>query len=230
MAIDHLFADLPAETFSKLKANPTPPYMQEIYTFGSAASHFNNPHLRLPAPSLTSNNTNAQLSPPPSPQTDYIPHIEHYVNELDIVPRWGVLNNMAGLPANRYAGGAFIRLGVTGHLFNQHYLGSMFPFSAATGRSTVEAARGFLEQVVQVDEETAERREREAGVRGEGLRRESWLQGVGEGNREGKEGAGMGMQQKAVVQAGAEVWQAKGKTVMDLSRLWMYLGGAVPES
>lgn len=100
----------------------------------------------------------------------------------------------------------------------------------------MEAAREFLEQVVLVDEETAERRESEAGMRRERLRRESRSRGVegvglvGRGEGERKEAAGTGMEQRAVMEARAEVEQASGKTVKELSRLWMYLGGAVPEN
>ena len=79
-----------------------------------------------------------------------IPVIEHYCNEFDMVPRWGVLNNVRHQPQHRYAGSVFIHRHVSGHLFNRHYLDTMFPMD--------RRAQHFLDQVVDVDIRTAKAR------------------------------------------------------------------------
>ncbi|KAL4770243.1 hypothetical protein BDW60DRAFT_209183 [Aspergillus nidulans var. acristatus] len=97
----------------------------EIYTFGNAANHFNNPYRALPA-------TKKETAPAVSPQSQHpsensdntILHIEHYANSKDFVSLWGALN-FSNIP-NRFMGHVFVRQG-SGHLFNQHYLGTMFP-------------------------------------------------------------------------------------------------------
>ncbi|KAH7081990.1 hypothetical protein BKA63DRAFT_223923 [Paraphoma chrysanthemicola] len=61
--LDELYTDLSKDDLQKL----------EVYTFGSAALHFNDP-LNDPPPSLRA-----------------IPHIEHYCNEFDMVTSWGAL-------------------------------------------------------------------------------------------------------------------------------------------
>ncbi|KAL3433731.1 hypothetical protein BDV09DRAFT_205150 [Aspergillus tetrazonus] len=97
----------------------------EIYTFGNAANHFNNPYRARPA-------TQKETAPAVSPQSQHasensdktILHIEHYANSRDFVSLWGALN-FSNIP-NRFMGRVFVRQG-SGHLFNQHYLGTMFP-------------------------------------------------------------------------------------------------------
>ncbi|KAL9094780.1 MAG: hypothetical protein Q9165_003051 [Trypethelium subeluteriae] len=79
-----------------------------------------------------------------------IPVIEHYCNELDMVPRWGVLNNVRSQPQLRYAGSVFIHRQMSGHLFNRHYLDTMFPMN--------KRSQHFLDQVVDVDIGTAKAR------------------------------------------------------------------------
>ncbi|KAL8976231.1 MAG: hypothetical protein Q9177_006896, partial [Variospora cf. flavescens] len=100
MVVDHLLAELSEEMMGKL----------EIYTFGSAASSFNNPP-----------RTNA------TQPSSCIPHIEHYANEYDMVPRWGLLYGVKSLLTNRYAGNVFVRTGAMGHMFVDHYLDPIFP-------------------------------------------------------------------------------------------------------
>ncbi|KAF2139314.1 uncharacterized protein K452DRAFT_75157 [Aplosporella prunicola CBS 121167] len=122
LALDRMFAEMPSRALSKL----------EIYTFGSAASHFNNP---LTHSSLTSlihaTSTPQTLLPRP---THVIPTIEHYANELDLVPRWGVVNSARHCTATRYAGRVFIAKGASGHLFNEHYLEPMFPLLTVSNK------------------------------------------------------------------------------------------------
>ena len=110
-AIDDLLSQVPIRTMSKL----------EVYTFGSAASHFSNPSLTLrPNADEISEQTSLKLSNSKvhlanANQSNYvIPHMEHYANELDLVPRWGVLHSVNDVLQTRYAGSVFIRMGASG--------------------------------------------------------------------------------------------------------------------
>ncbi|RDW83401.1 hypothetical protein BP5796_04892 [Coleophoma crateriformis] len=108
MVIDWLLADVPEAKMKKL----------EVYTFGNAANHFNNPVRR-------SQDDSGAGAP------DYgraIGHIEHYANDGDFVARFGVLEfakRRCGEHENRFVGQVFQRAG-TGHLLCQHYLDYMF--------------------------------------------------------------------------------------------------------
>ena len=121
MVLDQLFAELPPEGMQKL----------EVYTFGSAASHFPNPAVSLdpvrPPPLIANGHVDASSNP--ANQQLIIPYIEHYANEYDMVPRWGVLHCVSDIQSSLYAGSVFVRLGASGHMFNQHYLTNMFPTS-----------------------------------------------------------------------------------------------------
>lgn len=101
LIIDWLFDALDESTLAKL----------EIYTFGNAANHWNNPTRKYTKQGQAER---------------CIPHIEHYVNSEDFVAMWGVLDFIR-IPG-RYLGDVFIRHG-SGHLLNQHYLDTMFPLS-----------------------------------------------------------------------------------------------------
>lgn len=111
LIIDWLLDELPQETLRNL----------EVYTFGNAANHFNNPHRSL------SHFVRSLLPPRQARHAERdsrcIPHIEHYANSDDYVCLTGVLN-FARIP-NRYMGRLFVRPG-SGHQFNQHYLDTMF--------------------------------------------------------------------------------------------------------
>lgn len=113
--LDNLLADLPSDDVAKM----------EIYTFGNAARHFNNP-LR----------TSYEATPPcddknkRGPGQRIIKHVEHYANKDDFVANIGVL--MFGGPvaqakpdANPFFGSVFVR-NASGHLLNMHYLDTMF--------------------------------------------------------------------------------------------------------
>ncbi|KAF1999458.1 hypothetical protein P154DRAFT_546248 [Amniculicola lignicola CBS 123094] len=127
MILDWLLSELPHDTLQKL----------EIYTFGSAANHFNNPHRTSSAMKAS------QTETIPAPRNDKaVRHIEHYASDTDFVARWGVL--AFHHTRNRYMGRIFIRSGM-GHLLNQHYLNSMFPLDKA-GR--VVEKNGFMDQEV----------------------------------------------------------------------------------
>jgi hypothetical protein len=73
----------------------------EIYTFGNAALHFNNPR-------------------------NVVRHIEHYCNEHDMVCSWGAISS-TGTPGHLFHGKVFVMQRRSGHLLNQHYLSRMFP-------------------------------------------------------------------------------------------------------
>ena len=111
--IDDLLSQLPAKIISKI----------EVYTFGSAASHFSNPSVTLrPKPSASK----LTKQPPPeislfdvclpdtSQSKNVIAHMEHYTNEYDLVSRWGVLHSVQDILDTRYAGSVFIHMGASG--------------------------------------------------------------------------------------------------------------------
>lgn len=113
LAIDDLFAQLPARTMSKL----------EVYTFGSAASHFSNPSSALCSDSSAKqpgHHPSLKMTPSKVDHADansgkyIIPHMEHYANEYDLVPRWGVLHSVQDTARTRYSGSVFVRMGASG--------------------------------------------------------------------------------------------------------------------
>ncbi|KAF2088066.1 hypothetical protein K490DRAFT_73060 [Saccharata proteae CBS 121410] len=108
LIVDWLLAEMPDDLLQKL----------EIYTFGCAANHFNNPHRSTAAA------REAQQQGTYNPKDKAIRYIEHYANDGDFVANWGILNFTH--VANRFMGRLFERHG-TGHLLNQHYLDYMFP-------------------------------------------------------------------------------------------------------
>ncbi|TDZ20115.1 hypothetical protein Cob_v007186 [Colletotrichum orbiculare MAFF 240422] len=143
--LDWLINQHPREMLQKL----------EIYTFGNAANHFNNPWVRKMDEQGRIN-----------PRGRAVRHIEHYANSYDFVSRWGVMhfkkktadqkdrsviynlnasvlsgrtepkkqlskgqiaqNNKLQKAWNAYSGALFERTGA-GHQLNQHYLDNMFP-------------------------------------------------------------------------------------------------------
>ncbi|MCJ1386266.1 hypothetical protein MMC17_009392 [Xylographa soralifera] len=209
LVLDSLYADLPCTIISKL----------EVYTFGSAASHFNDPHLsRAPA------------------ATKYcVPHIEHYLNELDLVPRWGVLYNVCQVLDSKYCGKVFVRTGASGHLFNQHYMDPIFPLDEASTTS-------FLDQVVDIDDRLGICRGEETALQSVKLRWE--LAEEDDSVSEGLERT-VGSEIESVdiidgcTPSGAvfinfaepnAAQDARGKTVRQLSRLCRYIDGGSPTS
>ncbi|KAL1998028.1 hypothetical protein VTN02DRAFT_172 [Thermoascus thermophilus] len=112
LVVDWLLAEIPQDLLRKL----------EVYTFGNAVNHFNNPPADGPS----------------------IRYIEHYANSHDFVSVWGVLNFIR-IP-NRYMGRVFVRPG-WGHQLNQHYLDPMFPLGP--DRRVLERSE-FMEMEVQL--------------------------------------------------------------------------------
>lgn len=231
MVLDLLFADMPVEKTSKL----------EVYTFGCAASHFNNP-LRAIEP-------NSQTA-----RARVIPHIEHYANSDDLVTRWGVLYNVCTVPSNSFMGRVFVRRGATGHLLNQHYLSNMFPLPEEEEISN--KGTSFLDEDVEVHEQLTRKREyfkkrncpsfcqtsrpssgsfAESEVSGrlsaatvEQLERQAGLDAlrfVGAG-RQVPDG---GLSAYKAIDAKNNDRIITGRTVRELSRLWRYMGGMDPD-
>ncbi|KAL7416945.1 hypothetical protein BDY24DRAFT_378786 [Mrakia frigida] len=103
LVVDWLLADLPESALRKL----------EIYTFASAATHFNSPR---------GSNGEHQITT-----------VEHFANSFDPVARIGVLqwwkphSGHSGQDQDRFYGKLFVRDKISGHLLNQHYLQSLTP-------------------------------------------------------------------------------------------------------
>ncbi|KAL8810889.1 MAG: hypothetical protein Q9200_002237 [Gallowayella weberi] len=234
MAVDALVTELPANVIGKL----------EIYTFGSAASHFHNP------PSASTSDITSHAS---GLQSNIIPHIEHYANEYDMVPRWGVLYVMSNLLNNRYAGSVFVRAGASGHMFVDHYLDPIFPLPRprkltpntsiqqkhAIGNGhdgRVEEALSYLDAVVDVDEAIPVKRQNSAPVKplvqikarvDPGTATSQGIPAIDSNGPSSSHGAvnGYGTNDGGVVVE----QRARGRTVRELSRMWLYLEGSSPE-
>ncbi|KAL8935801.1 MAG: hypothetical protein Q9216_005253 [Gyalolechia sp. 2 TL-2023] len=236
MVVDHLLTELSGECMSKL----------EIYTFGSAASHFHSP------PTNTTTlipNIFVESSP-------CIRYIEHYANEYDMVPRWGVLYAIKSLLTNRYAGNVYVRMGATGHMFVDHYLNPIFPLPNQTRSKTspatntkqvnghrtkdeeIEDADCCLNALVDVDVSVEQRRaqkprKRLAQVKNTGHTRAGttapMTNGVNGHMVNGTYGSVNGVHGDEDDNLMMIAEGNRGKTLKELSRLWKYLGGAEPE-
>lgn len=137
-----------------------------------------------------------------------------------MIARWGVLYSTMSTPDNRYSGSVFVRMGATGHLFNQHYLDAMFPLFTQTD--------DFLGKIVDVDMVTAIGREKAATRKLGLLRRESGFGSMassllGQESSESKVTINFIPQNMKAVNLDVER-----KTVRELSRLWRYRDGASP--
>ncbi|CZT04996.1 hypothetical protein WAI453_007538 [Rhynchosporium graminicola] len=111
--LDWLLADMSHEVIGKL----------EIFTFGNAARHFNNPLVSKPMSPLVDESKGGRGE-------RVIKYIEHYANTEDFVANYGVLSftSPSAQPfadGNAFCGSVFTREG-SGHLLNMHYLDKMF--------------------------------------------------------------------------------------------------------
>lgn len=230
MVLDLLFTDMPVENIAKL----------EVYTFGCAASHFNNP-LRAVDPGTQKS------------RKGVIPYMEHYANSDDIVTRWGVLYNACKTPSNSFMGKVFVRRYATGHLLNQHYLSTMFPLP---GEETSSGdGYNFLDEAVDVHERLTCRRQYSPRRNGHSFGQRSRALPGSPGRSEDSERldniAISQIEQKAGLDAlhfvingdqisgGREASragdtktngpEAAPRTVRELSRLWRYMGGLDPD-
>jgi hypothetical protein len=136
LALDWLLDELPQDLLHHL----------EVYTFGSAANHFNNPRQ-----SQSSQPTDLQSSNTEQQSRHSIGYIEHYANAVDFVSLWGILH-FINIP-NRYMGRLFVRPG-SGHLMNQHYLDKMF--TLGPDRKVLES-NPFMDMEVEVQASAAHR-------------------------------------------------------------------------
>ncbi|KIW03455.1 hypothetical protein, variant [Verruconis gallopava] len=175
--LDQLYVDIPASAVSKL----------EVYTFGNAASHFNNPLRTMSqTPTIDARDAMDGLFLPTKetgtkPKVKevlperIIPYIEHYCNSEDMVTRWGALYSAKQILQNRFCGHIFINDGQSGHMLNQHYLSKMFPIpekrekmvngvdeenGAVNGRVTGQVP--FLDRVIRLDTATVTQRKQQA--------------------------------------------------------------------
>ena len=171
-----------------------------------------------------------------------------------MIPRWGVLHHTMTMLDNSYHGTVFVRTGATGHLFNRHYLDTMFPLPLEPSNTQTNATgAAFLDRIVDVDEKTAIRREsaavRKMAVAGPG----SSTTSIGDGEEDDDLLLPLllhhhqqhhhhpppppppeGTFPPGILPAGGRKLlsglgrEARGKTVRQLSRLWMYLDGGTP--
>ncbi|KAI9893707.1 MAG: hypothetical protein M1814_005923 [Vezdaea aestivalis] len=191
MVLDRLYAELPSKMLGKI----------EIYTFGSSASQFNNPLAGLDRPK-------ENLSTSAEPHR-IIPHIEHYCNEQDMMSRCGVLYNSTNAPLTKYCGRVFMQGGVSGHLFVQHYLETMFPLDQ-------DKRSRFLDEEVIVEEGIAVRRETVGSEDSIGRKKIS------------SNGITNALKISFISAAQVAAENCKGHTVKELSRLWKYMDGKRP--
>ncbi|KAF2270663.1 hypothetical protein CC78DRAFT_611543 [Lojkania enalia] len=200
LILDWLLSELPHDIVHKL----------EIYTFGCAANHFNNP--RWKGATQTSGSLRHH--------DKAVRHIEHYANDGDFVARWGVLSFIR-IP-NRYMGRVFIRSGM-GHLLNQHYLNVMFPLGH---NKRVLEENGFMDRQVDFSSEGAGDRAREGVF-------ETLFNGGQGGNSAIVEDVNSPVEPVSLKRA-ESVLTAKQSNrkpkVRAFSRLWEYRNGGSPEN
>ena len=151
MIIDWLLQEMPQDLMAKL----------EVYTFGCAANHFNNPHAHVVSQHADGEGGSGSLvKKHESPSGKAIRYIEHYAHTSDFVACWGVLyflRNFSMKPSSpRYMGRVFQR-SMSGHMFVQHYLDGMFPLIRKQNSRKGEVAfdgvaedAAFMEQVVEL--------------------------------------------------------------------------------
>jgi hypothetical protein len=174
MIIDKLHAEIRQDLLAKL----------EVYSFGNAASHFNNPcrslrgnldrHTESPQDlrhNLETGNATKELI-----TRRAIRHVEHYANSLDALARLGVLGSTVSnifkgaTERNRtnFAGSIFESCGNGGQLFCHDYLDETFPLKRCAegegiGGSGFEGALEnenlFMESMLSRSEEDLIRRE-----------------------------------------------------------------------
>ena len=203
--IDELLAELPQHLLTKL----------EIYTFGSAARHLHSPPISLESSTQSVGKGHRSKL--------LISHIEHYANEHDMVPRWGVLSSTRSILSPQYAGQVFVHK-ASGHMFVRHYISAIFE-SNGPGPSQ------YLDQVVELEEEAGKRKQH-ALLETTSIRNREPTEltfGSGEEVLEGGSDTAKDMFSFDRTPSGRLILEARGKTVRQLSRLWRYQGGKSPD-
>jgi hypothetical protein len=136
MIIDLLLQEIPQDLMAKL----------EVYTFGCAANHFNNPRKHVKGQTVGSP-TDKKPSDKENGTGKAIHHIEHYCHTKDYVARWGILHYINPGTTDpdfpRFMGRVFQRDG-SGHMFGQHYFDNMFPLQPASTSDGGIGGSGFL--------------------------------------------------------------------------------------
>ncbi|EAW07157.1 uncharacterized protein ACLA_018610 [Aspergillus clavatus NRRL 1] len=198
LVVDWLLDELPRELLQDL----------EVYTFGNAANHFNNPHRTLSDARQNACEGEELPGHSASKSAKTIRRIEHYVNSVDFVGVWGVLN-FANIP-NRYMGRVFTRHG-SGHQFIQHYLDSMFVLGKDL--KTLDT-NDFMETEIEVEVPVAERHIEDAAAPESPLDHDDTHVLYDE--------------MKSNVSSLANSFLSRKTKVKDLSRLWLYRNGASP--
>lgn len=276
MVCDWLLQELPQDLLAKL----------EVYTFGCASNHFNNPHRHVnwqhqalshpvqasadtaapPAPSATPKkgagrtngaSKNDRRTSPSQAQANgtdcraqalrlltetsslhptdtsglAIGHIEHYAHTTDFVAVWGILHFATTARSShmlpRFKGRVFARTSPRGgHQLCQHYLDGMFPLerNPRTGEFLGAAEKGneFMESDIVLGrdgDESADIREAYQG---------SW---IGEALAETPDDVAAA-DSTVKIHGGTPVASRSGTRrvkVKDLSRLWLYRNGRVPD-
>ncbi|KAJ8069927.1 hypothetical protein OCU04_000336 [Sclerotinia nivalis] len=218
--LDQLHADLPPTLMAKL----------EIYTFGAAGGSFSNPLLNSLCMELDAlgENDNANMK---ASCERVIPHIEHYL-PLTSSPlsTMSILHPVLHTLDSRFCGRMFILNGFQPVLFEQ-YLDIMFTWRKPAASVGGSEQRGFWDEMVRVDSDTAEKREFTAGARGAvgmGSGERRWS-GMMQMEKEGKRRPGswnwskMGMD--GVGMARREAKALEGKRMREVGRLGGYEGG-----
>lgn len=223
--IDRLLAEIPQDLVRKL----------EVYTFGNAANHFNNPHLRreyqraaLAKPASPAAGSNNPADPLTNQEMNgkSIPHIEHHAHTFEIVSRIGILH-FAKIQnddnfAARYMGRIF-EVEATGHMFVQHYLDTMFPLDPRWRERLLDISQGSGKGP---DGDTQPGLAvKDAGFMKRMVEREGR---VAPGNKLGREGWEVSITDPEGIEYGLVGGMTRVR-VKNLSRLRLYLNGRIPE-
>ncbi|KAF4449878.1 hypothetical protein F53441_6913 [Fusarium austroafricanum] len=142
------------------------------------------------------------------PNSPVIAHIEHYANEKDFACRFGVLNFTRHYTQNenRFAGKVFINRG-GGHMLNQHYLDDMFPLNKTLRKARNPREGDFMNHNVRINRNDGTIKETTRAELPPGLVI-TWDEGAKNGIVKLDDVPKMG----------------------DLSRLWKYRNGQLPDS
>jgi hypothetical protein len=154
-----------------------------------------------------------------------VPNIEHYANSADPISRFGVLE-FTQSPKHvdhRFMGRVFERTGAQGHQFNQHYLDTMFPIDPKTG--LVLDHNAFMDAECTVNKDLVISREQAA------TKDVDRAVGTQSGRRiiDGEAQGNMDLKDQYVSATKANVDRVQSMRVHELSRLWKYTNGKVPE-
>lgn len=219
LILDWLFAEVSRDALKRM----------EVYTFGNAANHFNNPDLYDPNTTYDLKQLHkAVVTPKKSHKerihTKVIGHIEHYANAGDFVSQFGVLNYTR--IQNRFMGRLFLAPG-SGHLLNQHYLYKMFALTP--DRTRCADTNEFMEMEVRFNKHDVEDNDDDE--------RESLLASLVNVDEDAEDpekrntvayvaDVNAALKTVALQRSGES---ARVLRVKDFSRLWLYRNGGEPE-